>query len=335
MTEEKNTTEATDQLQVVIDQNGLEAETRIALKSAFDPFYHQAEEWKKKALGLTVTSPDQIEEMNQAREARLALKEIRVNVEKTRVSLKEDSLRKGKAIDSIAKVLKELIEPTEKHLAEQENFIEIQEAKRVEALRVSRREELIAQDANPDFYNLGEMTDDQYKEILDAATYMKNKRIEDARKAEEARLQAIEDQKKAAAAAEEERKKLAAENARLKAQVKEVKAEIKETKTELQKENQTFNGFVTGITTGPQEPRPEKTTAKTGLRTSDLFDKGPEESDAKDVASLRKLIEDIRKIQMPAMTTPKGASVTGSIAILLKKVIDYTEGHIKNDKIGF
>ena len=95
-------TQTSNELQIVIDQNGLEQETRIALKNAFDPFYIQASEWKSKALALTVTDASQIKEMVDAREARLVLKGIRIDVEKTRKTLKEDSLRKGKAIDTIA-----------------------------------------------------------------------------------------------------------------------------------------------------------------------------------------------------------------------------------------
>ena len=66
-------TQTSNELQIVIDQNGLEQETRIALKNAFDPFYIQASEWKSKALALTVTDASQIKEMVDAREARLAL----------------------------------------------------------------------------------------------------------------------------------------------------------------------------------------------------------------------------------------------------------------------
>ena len=49
-----------------------------------------------------------------AREGRLFLAQKRIDVEKARKALKEQSLRKGQAIDAIAKFLTSLIEPTEK-----------------------------------------------------------------------------------------------------------------------------------------------------------------------------------------------------------------------------
>lgn len=331
MTEVTNNT--SNELQVVIDQNGLEQETRIALKNAFDPFYRQASQWKERAEGLVVTSPDQIQEMSDAREARLALKEIRVNVEKKRKELKEDSLRKGKAIDAIAGVLKELIEPIEKHLQAQEDFIEIQETARKTDLKLQRHGELAALETNPDFYNLAEMSEEEYQQILDAAKYMANKRKEDARKAEEARLQAIEDQRKAAEAAEAERIRLAEENKKLRTQVKEVKSELKETKEVLKEtevkaniQEKTFEGFIQGSTSGfTKESKPSK-EPKTGP-ASQVTTIDPDE--AKDIEDLRKMISEIQAIWIPYFRTAKGKALSQAVRILLKKTSDYAEQHLK------
>ena len=45
-------------------------------------------------------------------------------LKKVRKELKEESLRKGKAIDGVANIIKFLIEPVEKYLEDQEKFIE-------------------------------------------------------------------------------------------------------------------------------------------------------------------------------------------------------------------
>ena len=61
----------------------------------------------------------------KARSMRLQLKEIRIKTEKKRVFLKEDSKKKGQAIDAVAKIIKSMITPTEEHLKLQEDFVKI------------------------------------------------------------------------------------------------------------------------------------------------------------------------------------------------------------------
>ena len=99
-----------------------------ALLEQFQGFFKMAEEWEAKARMIAVTHESQKAEMKLARTGRLFLREKRIEIEKTRKQLKEDSLREGKAIDGIANVLKALIEPIEKYLDEQEHFVELREA---------------------------------------------------------------------------------------------------------------------------------------------------------------------------------------------------------------
>ena len=70
-----------------------------SLRATFETMFAQADEWIARARDIRVTSEDQKREMKFARESRLALKDIRVNAEKTRKKLKEDSVRTGRAID--------------------------------------------------------------------------------------------------------------------------------------------------------------------------------------------------------------------------------------------
>lgn len=123
----------TNQLLQVITESGVEQTTAQSLQKAFEPFFAQANDWQEKAKGLVVTDESQTREMKMAREARLALKEIRVNADKTRKALKEDSLRYGKAVQEVYNVIEYLIVPIEKHLEEQEKFVERKEAERKES----------------------------------------------------------------------------------------------------------------------------------------------------------------------------------------------------------
>jgi len=147
-------TKIQETLTTQIAKIALEDETKLVLKDKFQPFFEQAEKWMDAASTLVVTDASQVNEMKMAREARLALKDIRVNVEKTRKALKEDSLRKSQAIDAIAGTLKGLIEPIENHLEQQEKFVEIQEQRRKQLLKEERIALLAPYEVPTDFYDL-------------------------------------------------------------------------------------------------------------------------------------------------------------------------------------
>ena len=83
--------------------------------------------WAKKASKIIVTDESQKVIMEEARTGRIFLASIRNEVERNRKALKEDSLRRGKAIDGVANFIKDLIIPTEEHLKRQEDFVELRE----------------------------------------------------------------------------------------------------------------------------------------------------------------------------------------------------------------
>lgn len=126
----------------VIESSGVEDTTKATLKERFLPFFEQAEKWKAIAESLVVTDESQTREMKMAREGRLALRAIRVEANNTRKALKEDSIRYGKAVQGVYNVIEYLIKPIEDHLKEQEDFVKIQEEKRLAVLRAERMDAL-------------------------------------------------------------------------------------------------------------------------------------------------------------------------------------------------
>jgi hypothetical protein len=199
---------------------GLEPASALQLRETFASFFEQVDGWAAKAAAIKVTSVDQKREMKLARESRLALREIRVNAEKARKRLKEDSLRMGKAIDGLANVIKSEIEPIEEYLREQETFAERAEAARIEALRAARAAELAAVGVvagEP----LGELSEEAWAERIGAARAAHEAALEQARLAEVARAAEAE---RLAAERERERAeaaRVAAENAKLRAEAAE------------------------------------------------------------------------------------------------------------------
>jgi len=206
-----------NELVKVIESSGIEIQTGNHIKETFMPFFEQAEVWKQKAKTLIVNDISQVHEMKIAREARLALREIRVNANKARIRLKEESLRYGKAVQGVYNVIDYLIVPIEKHLAEQEKFIEIQEAERKAELKLRREIELQPfEEFVPFAIDLANMTDEDYGKLFNGAKLQFNAKIEAEKKIEAERIA----KEKAEA---KERKRIRKENEQLK-----IEAEKKE-----------------------------------------------------------------------------------------------------------
>src|SRR3972149_8395159 len=78
-------------------------------------------QWNKDYMTLTVSGLDDKDGYKAVKEARITVKGKRVEVEKKRKELKEDSLRFGKAVDAEAKRITGLLEPIELQLSKQED----------------------------------------------------------------------------------------------------------------------------------------------------------------------------------------------------------------------
>ena len=193
---------------------GLDPDSAVRLRATFEAMFSQADEWIQRAGAIQIVREDQTREMKLARESRLALRELRINVERERKRLKEDSLRQGKAIDGLANVFKALVEPIEEHLLLQEKFAERAAQARTDALRSAREEALRGHGADPDaFADLGAMAEESWLTVLTTARLASEARAEEARKAEAARVEAARVAAERAEAARAEAARLEAERA--------------------------------------------------------------------------------------------------------------------------
>ena len=175
-------------LQVLVAQSGLEQSKAQVVLSNFSDIFEIAALWEKRAAEIHVTSAEDVGAIKLAREGRLILKQKRVDVEKTRKTLKEDSLREGRLIDGIAKVLSSLIEPIEKDLEEKEKFVEIQQEKQEQALRNERGPQIQAYGVDPTMYDLGRMPQQQFEALMMGFKAKKDQDDATAKKAEEDRI---------------------------------------------------------------------------------------------------------------------------------------------------
>lgn len=195
-------------LVVAINDSGLSKPSADALLAEFQPHFNEASSLVAEAGLIKVTDATQVTEIRKARTMRLKLKDVRVAAEKKRKSLKEESLRTGKAIDNVARVIDMMTSGAEEALLEMEQFAERQEAKRKAELKASREILLAPYGIDTGFYQLGEMPEATFNQLLDSTRTAHEAKIEAAKKAEADRIAA----EKAKA---EEDARIRAENERL------------------------------------------------------------------------------------------------------------------------
>ena len=215
-----------NELVEVIKKSQLEVQTGNYIQEQFLPFFQQAEEWKQKAESLIVTDVSQTEEMKLARESRLALKNVRINADKTRKKLKEDSLRYGKAVQGVYNVIEYLIVPIEKHLEDQEKFVERIEAQKKLELKETRESELQPYiEFVPYGIDLANLSNEDFDKLLNGAKIQLKIKIDAEKKAEEERI-AKEKQEA------EERERVRIENEKLKAEAEKIRLEVAKAEAE-------------------------------------------------------------------------------------------------------
>lgn len=221
-----------NQLVKVVNESGLDKTKAQVLLDNFSNYFDIAADWENKAKTLAVTDVKQIAEMKMAREGRLFLKQKRVDVEHTRKMLKENALREGQTIDSIARILTNLILPIEQDLEQKEKFAEIQEAKRKAELKAIREQELQPYiEYVPFGIDLGALDEAGYQTILNGAKMQLQAKIDAEQKAEDERIA----KEKAEA---EERERIRQENERLKKEAEERERLAKIERDRIEKERE-------------------------------------------------------------------------------------------------
>lgn len=175
-------------LAIILEEKQLEPTQSKTLLDGFGDFFVQAHKLVAQAKGIKVTSEDQVEEMARAKELRIKLMKIRKDAERTKVVLKEGYLRGGQAVQDIFNDIRDITQPEEDRLKEQEKFAEIAEAKRVEARHTKRVETLSKYVEDVSVYSLRDMPDDVFDNLVSDCKKVYDQKIADEKKAEEERI---------------------------------------------------------------------------------------------------------------------------------------------------
>lgn len=192
-----------NQLQVILTEQNVGQENAKMLIEAFGAPFEEAGEILSTYKELEVTNHKQVALMQEARDKRLALKKIRTGVENRRKELKEDALKAGRAIDAVARFVKETIQPAEEYLQLQEDFVKIEAEKAAAQKKAERLERLSPLVGDVSFYNYEEMTDEQFEDLITERTQARAdaeaKRVKEEaerKEAEEKEAKRIADQAK-------------------------------------------------------------------------------------------------------------------------------------------
>lgn len=202
--------------------SGIEASKADQIKKTFEPMAQMIAEFEGKYNEIISESEQEItkELTAKAKRVRLDIGRVRIETEKLRKKEKEEYLRAGKAIDGVSNILKWAISDKENKLKEIEDFFEIQEQKRLEALQAERVEQLSTYVEDAHERNLSDMDDDVWQAYLSAKKKEYEDRIEAEKKAEAERIA----KEKAEA---EERERIRKENERLRKEAEERERQAK------------------------------------------------------------------------------------------------------------
>ncbi len=208
----------TELLEPETETPSLELMPRADAEAILNGYLAQAEALRHTAETLTVTAIEDIAGQTLARNTRLSLRSIRIETEKRRVAMVEDMTKETRRINAAAKAVKDFIEPLEERLLEQEQFVDREKERLLDARRQARLTELAPFLTSQPPVDVGLMETDVYRSFLSDAKDLHALKLQRERAAEEVRLA----KEKADA---EEREKMRVENERLKAEAEAREAE--------------------------------------------------------------------------------------------------------------
>lgn len=317
------------QIEKIEEVKGLKPEVVNDLQKHFSNLFSQAKEWEEKSKEIVVKSVEDVEMMARAREARLMLKKIRVDAERIRKELKEESLLKGRAIDGVANIIKYLVIPVENRLEQEEKFIQLQEEKRLQDLADDRTKQLIQYEVDTTVYDLKLMQEEAFQTLLESSKIVYEKRQEELRKEEEAR---IEREKKE----REEQERIRLENEKLKAEALKREQELAKERAKQEEKAKKEREAMELKMKKEREAREKierelKAKKEAELRAKQEAEKKEKEEQkrlkamqlAPDKDKLRVLAGELLKIEYPELQTDEGKKILEDVKVLMKKVNVY------------
>lgn len=304
----------------VVRENAIDTLDAASLIQTFSPVFEKAQALVEQAAEVKVTDATQLREMKRARELRLQLKDLRVNAEKSRKALKEDSLRKGKAIDGVYNVIRFLIEPVEEQLEHAEKFAERAEAARIAALGGDRQAALRKHGVEMSVQVLGEMEESAWDAMLAGAKAEQERKAAEAKRAEEKRAKEEAEQRAERERLAAEHKKLAAEREAFEKAQREAEAKAKAEREEADRKLRLAEQARADVERQQREAEAEKRRQEAAAAEA-----ARKAAAAPDAEKLRAFSNMLGSLEVPTMATNEGAHVRVALIANVMKLAKWIE----------
>lgn len=290
-----------------------------AIRAGFDPHFAALAVAAEKARDVG-------DDPKKARLVRLELKNIRVAAEKVRKELKEDSLRRGKAIDGANNILLYALKPIESAMDDIEKAEERRKEAERQALIDGRAAIIRNHEGDPGHYALGDMDNAAFSSVVEG---LKAAKAERERIAEEARQRAeaerIERERIAAEREaelarlrkerEEQERILAAERAEREAERKaeearqaKIRAEAEAKAAEERKARELAEAEARRIRE-EAEAKERAERERAAAESARIAEEDRKRKAAPDVEKLRHMATAVRALEIPSLATSPGLAV--------------------------
>jgi hypothetical protein len=304
-------------------------------ETVFSAIMERAKQAVEESKCINVTDPTDLRGMKSAREARLAIRAIRIEADKAHKELKADILRAGRAIDGMKNIVLQATEPEEKRLEDCEKYAERIQAQRDAELQTARMQELADLGEIPEHHGvLHVLSADMWEHKINGIKAMVQAR-KDAE--EKARIEA----EAKAKAEREEQERIRAENERLRQEAAEKERQLKAEREAAEKARKEAEAVAKAEADKLREQARKAEQARVEAERKIAEEKAAEEAKRKqeeaakaraekapDADKLSAYMAAFDALPLPEMKTKDGKAALADIATLREKYAAYIAGKI-------
>lgn len=308
---------------------GAPKDLALTLTTSLTKFFDDAEAERKTIDSIVVTSPDQVEEMQKAREIRLKIKNKRIEArdivkdqrEKIKFAMADFTLQ-DKLWLKAWQMLEATCDNLEAKCEHTEKFAERYEAEQKQIRYEQRVSKLVKYGTDPSIYALSDMPDETFDRLLETEHLAYEARIEGDKKAEAERIAKEKSER-------DEQERIRKENELLRKQAAEREKKLEKERAEQQKkldaERKAREAAEAKIKAEKDAQARKEAEEKARI---DAITKADEEAARKkllapDKEKLIDLANAIEQIALPAVSSKEASSVVRATEEMLGKITNY------------
>lgn len=320
---------ARDGVVELVKKQGIPTERALLIIDEYTPLAERAVKLAESSVLVEVRGEDDAEGMAAARAARLELRQCRIEAERTRKKLKQESLDIGRVIDGIYNMIEQRVGPAEERCLMLEETKERAQAARDAQIRGARESALRELGVDVRLYNVVAMNEEQFQDLLERSRREQQQRLEEAEREVRERLKKEEEDR-------QERERLKAENDRLRKEAEERDAARRQQeaaaaaeRARLEKEAQEAKQQAAKL---EQEKREQEARLAKAARDQQKAERRA--AQAPDADKLFALAKAIGSIGIPTMATANGKAALAAAQQEIRELINKIESDASRLRTG-